>query len=86
MTASKLGCLFTLSLFAFSYDLLAQTTGDIRGTVTDPSGAVVSGAVITATLKGEGAERKAATDSSGQYTMPTLPVGSYAVRITAPGF
>jgi hypothetical protein len=70
----------------FAYDLIAQTTGDIRGTVTDPSGAVVSGAIVTATLKGEGTERKASSDSSGQYTIPTLPVGSYAVHITAPGF
>jgi Carboxypeptidase regulatory-like domain/TonB-dependent Receptor Plug Domain len=86
VTTSKLGRLFTLLLFVLPYDLIAQTTGDIRGTVTDPSGAVVSGAAVTATLKGEGTERKASSDSSGQYTIPTLPVGSYTVHITATGF
>ncbi len=86
MTASRLGYFFTLSLFACVSELVGQTTGDIRGAVTDPSGAVVSGAAVTATLKGEGTERKATSDSSGQYTLPTLPVGSYTVRIAAPGF
>ncbi len=88
MTVSKLGRL----IFTFSCSLLitqglfAQTTGDIRGLVTDPSGAVISGAKVSATLKGEGTERHAVTENSGQYTLPTLAVGSYTVRIQAPGF
>ena len=71
---------------AAASSLVAQTTGDIRGLVTDPSGAVVSGAQITATLPNSGFERKATTDSGGQFTVPTVPVGTYDVKVEAAGF
>jgi hypothetical protein len=65
---------------------IAQTTGDIRGIVKDPSGAVIVGAQITATLTAEGIERRAVSDATGEYTVPTVPVGTYTLRISAPGF
>ncbi len=76
----------SLALLLGAGQLFCQTTGDVRGLVVDPSGAVVSGAKITAVLKGEGTERHAATDATGQFTVPTLPVGSYTIRVQAPGF
>src|SRR6516225_6427728 len=55
----------------------AQTpTGEILGTVLDPTGAVVSGAVITITNTSTGVERKLATNSAGVYTAPA-PVSRY---------
>jgi Carboxypeptidase regulatory-like domain/TonB-dependent Receptor Plug Domain len=75
---------FSLSL---SVSLFAQKiTGTITGVVTDPQGAVVSGAQVTATNQGTGLSRVATTNSSGVYVVPDLPPGSYEVRVKAPSF
>ncbi|MBZ5516540.1 MAG: carboxypeptidase regulatory-like domain-containing protein [Acidobacteriia bacterium] len=63
-----------------------QTTGTIRGTVTDPSGAVVPGASVTVVLNGTAATRKTASDRDGDYVFPALAVGQYAVTVHAQGF
>ena len=63
---------------------LGQPTPSLRGTVTDPSSAVVSGAAIQ--LRGPGRERRTKTDQTGQYSFPTLAPGNYQVRIIAKGF
>ena len=79
MQVSKLGRIpfnLLLALVATGWGVFAQTTGDIRGTVTDPSGAVIAGAQVSAVLKGEGTERHAATENSGQYTTPTMALAS----------
>ena len=66
----------------------AQTagTGAIAGIVSDQSGAVVSGATIKATKEATGESRTATSSSRGNYTVPLLPPGSYAVEITKQGF
>jgi len=64
----------------------AQTTGTIRGTVTDPSGAVVPGARVTAVLSGTNASRITEANGDGDYVFPALSVGRYAVVVEAPGF
>src|SRR5215831_672306 len=65
----------------------AQTvTGQISGTVTDPSGAVVAGAKVTLTYVLTGQQRDFVTDNSGTFTFPELAPGTYQVGITAPGF
>src|SRR6266446_5164517 len=74
-----------LALVSF-HCAIAQTTGVIRGTVKDPSGAVIGGAKITAILQATNATRTAASDIRGEYVFPTLPVGRYTVEIEAPGF
>src|SRR5579872_2861328 len=67
--------------------LSAQTfRGTILGTVTDPSGAVVSGAKVTVRNTATGLERVTQTTSDGSYSIPELPIGSYSVTITQPGF
>jgi carboxypeptidase family protein len=68
--------------------LSAQTvsTGAISGTVTDPSGAVISGVSITASEKATGAKRTATTDSNGVYRFSLLPPGDYQLRFEAKGF
>jgi len=77
-----------LVVFALlSLRALSQTeTGTILGTVTDPSGAVVTGATITVTNTGTGAIRKTATDATGSYTVSGLQPGQYEVLISSSGF
>jgi Carboxypeptidase regulatory-like domain len=61
-------------------------TGSVQGTVTDPSGAVVSGAKITITNKDTGQTLHATTSSAGQYNSGALVPGDYSVRAEAAGF
>ncbi len=67
--------------------VLAQdVTAGIVGTVTDPSGAPLKGASVTATDTERGTVWTAATNDSGGYTLLRLPVGTYGLKVTAPGF
>jgi hypothetical protein len=62
-------------------------TGAITGTVQDASGAVLSGAKVEIVSEATGqAERHLTTDSSGVFTGTLLPVGTYAVQVSAAGF
>jgi hypothetical protein len=65
---------------------VAQTTGSIFGTVTDESGAVVSGARVQATNTLTNEIRNTATNEVGIYTFPELPVGVYRVLVECQGF
>jgi hypothetical protein len=72
-----------------SAPLLAQSTiatGNIQGTLTDPSGAVVAGAKITITNKDTGQVLRVATSSAGTYNSGALVPGEYTVRAEATGF
>lgn len=67
--------------------LAAQTTtGTITGTVTDPSGAIVPNAKVVVINQAEGSTRELVTSNSGIFTAPNLTVGTYRVRVNAPGF
>jgi len=67
--------------------LMAQTfRGTILGTVTDPSGAVVSGAKVTVKNTATGLERTTETSGDGSYSVPELPIGAYDVTVTQAGF
>jgi hypothetical protein len=61
-------------------------TGSITGVVTDPSGAVVVGAVVTAENTGTGLKTTAETNGTGAYTIRFLPVGTYSMAVDAKGF
>src|SRR6266852_1387851 len=63
-----------------------QITGSIRGTVLDPSSAVVQSASVTAKQTETGLERTAMTDHSGAYVLLELPVGHYQLQVEAKGF
>jgi hypothetical protein len=66
---------------------LAQTDrGVITGTVKDASGAVVPGAQVTAVQTGTNASYSSKTTTSGDFTVPSLPVGNYRVRVENTGF
>ncbi len=64
----------------------AQVSAVLSGIVTDPSGAVISGAAVSARNDGTGAVRSALTDAAGRYQFLSLPVGDYEIRATKPGF
>jgi Carboxypeptidase regulatory-like domain/TonB-dependent Receptor Plug Domain len=64
----------------------SATTGALQGTVTDPSGAVITGATVTATNLATGQSRDTTTDSSGSYKLSLLPPGNYSVKFSASGF
>jgi hypothetical protein len=63
-----------------------RTSGTIRGTVTDATGAVIPGATATVHNEGTGLTRSAPTNSSGVYVFSDLPVGTYEVRVELSGF
>ena len=78
--------LLLTSLIA-SISLFAQKiTGDISGTVTDPSGAAVSGALVNAVNSGTNEKASATTNEAGFYRIFNLPPGQYRVSVNAPGF
>ncbi|HEV2493860.1 MAG TPA: carboxypeptidase regulatory-like domain-containing protein [Terriglobia bacterium] len=77
-----------LVAFGLSAPLWGQslTTGAIIGTVTDPTGAVVPNAQITATNTATGASRTTQTGANGSYTVSQLEPGEYKVSVSASGF
>src|SRR5438270_6014521 len=76
-----------LTILTLSTFLLAQTaTTSLRGTVTDPKGAVVSGASVTLSDPATGFSRTTKTDSQGAYQFLELPPATYQMTVTASGF
>jgi hypothetical protein len=74
-------------LFAMSAMAQSQATAaDLSGTVTDPNGAVVAGAAVTARGMGTGVVRQATSNSEGHYTFVGLPPGEYEVSAEATSF
>jgi hypothetical protein len=70
---------------ATPFGLRAQSAAaSLRGTITDPSGALVPEALVQ--LRGPGGEQRATTNTGGQYLFPTLPSGKFNVRVIAKGF
>ncbi len=65
----------------------AQTdTARLIGTITDPTGAVLSGATVTVTDTGTGRVITTKTNDSGEYVLNALPVGKYHIDVTQQGF
>src|ERR1700722_13521568 len=83
-------CFFLLVLVAvtgaFQCAWSQEVTASITGTVTDPSGAAVVGAAVTATSEERGQSYTAVTNESGLYRIAQLPVGSYALKVEKAGF
>jgi hypothetical protein len=74
-------------LFLGTIPLQAQVdTGSIVGTVTDPSGAVISGAKVTLTNLGTNAALTTTTQADGTYKFSPVRIGTYKIDVTAQGF
>jgi hypothetical protein len=83
----KMATLVFLLAIAFSMTLNAQTSlGQIDGTVTDATGAIVPGATITITNAGTQAVRKVTSDTSGFFVATNLPIGDYSVEVKRTGY
>ena len=83
-----------LSIFSLSVVLLGALTapaqggnaGAIRGTVTDPSGALIPGATVHLSNPTSGLDRTATTDGTGQFVFSNVPFNPYRISISAAGF
>ncbi len=64
----------------------AQDTATITGTVKDPSGASIAEAQVVVTSSARGINRSTVTNSTGDYEVAALPIGSYDLTVAAPGF
>ncbi len=72
--------------FFFAASACAQVAAILSGTITDPSGAVVSAANVTAKNVDTGAIRSTVTDAQGHYQFFALPVGQYEIHGLKTGF
>ncbi|MGA2458041.1 MAG: carboxypeptidase-like regulatory domain-containing protein, partial [Terriglobales bacterium] len=77
-------CLVLASSVAYAQGVGAS--GDIRGTVTDQSGALLPKATITVADSQTGLQRTAVTDATGQFQVPNLAPATYDVSVQVPGF
>ena len=78
-----------LALLLAASVALAQmniSTGSISGTVVDPSGQVVPGAIVTLTFELNGEVRSVTTSATGDFSFLALVEGAYSVRVQAQGF
>ena len=63
-----------------------ETTASITGFVTDPSGAAVAGATVTATDIERGTPWTTTTNDAGSYNFPRVPIGTYGLKVESKGF
>jgi len=71
----------------FGASVVAQVDRAVlEGTITDPSGRVISGAAVKVVAGGTGLTEQQPTNSNGYYRMPGLAVGAYKVTVSATGF
>ncbi len=66
--------------------LHAATGGSLSGTVRDPSGAVIPGAILRLINTGQQIDYQSVSDNQGLYSFPNLPVGHYELTVSASGF
>src|ERR1051326_6035663 len=74
--------LLVLSIFR----LCAQQFGEITGTITDSSGAIIAGTQVTVTNSATQQIRQANSNETGAYSIPYLVPGTYTIRIEKAGF
>src|SRR5262245_5597670 len=76
-----LAAISVIGIFSIQALGQGQVTGTITGVVTDPSGAVIQGAKVTALNNATGFKQETVTNSNGFYRLDLLPVGAYSVNI-----
>ncbi|HEU0186234.1 MAG TPA: TonB-dependent receptor [Blastocatellia bacterium] len=75
-----------LTFFSCFISASAQDSAILKGVITDPNGAAVAGAKVTAVNTLTREQRRATTDAQGHYAMDNLAPGSYTVTVSAKGF
>lgn len=79
-------CLLTVLAISASFAVAQQVTAGIFGRVTDPSGASVANATVTAKDVDRGTVFNTTTNEDGAYSLPRVPTGTYELRAEVPGF
>jgi len=83
-TIGIIGLIFLLLLSTNSFAV--ETTASIIGKVTDDSGAILPGALVTATNTATNVSRTATSDDAGNYRIPLLQPGNYTIQVELSGF
>src|SRR5579875_267420 len=80
--------LITFAVLGFASELHAQavSAATITGRITDEAGAAFSGARVKVVGVDTGTSHEVTTNANGLYTVPNLPIGTYTLEVTAPGF
>jgi hypothetical protein len=78
--------LILLCLVLSSVSAHGQSTSSLRGTVTDPSGAVIPGATVTISSSENGSSRRNLTDANGEYSFLQVVPGTYKLTVEKAGF
>jgi len=79
--------LVLIVVFGLCAFVAAQTdTGRVVGTITDPTGAVISNATVTVVDLGTGRTITAKTGAAGEYAVNALPIGKYRIEVSQTGF
>src|SRR6476661_1918177 len=86
MSRSSVCTLVCLAFIASGIARAQISTATLVGTVTDPSGGVVSGVTVQVTNKGTGVRRSATTGASGEYVIPNLSAAHYSITAKMAGF
>jgi hypothetical protein len=81
-----LGLLWGFILFVPPIEAQISTTATISGTVTDPSGAILPGALVAVTRENTTVQTTRQSNGSGEFVIPGLPVGSYTITVSKQGF
>ncbi len=80
-------CLAVFAVLALTLSAFAQVqNGQFTGTVTDPTGAAIANAKITVTNPATDLNLTTTTNSSGNYNVKEVPIGTYKLTVEAPGF
>src|SRR6266404_4978185 len=80
-------CLAVFAVLALTFSAFAQVqNGQFTGTVTDPTGAAVANAKVTVTNPETQLNLTTTTNSSGNYTVKEVPIGTYKITVEASGF
>jgi hypothetical protein len=85
-TISRISPIFVLIFAALAATAQSGNAGAVRGTVTDPSGAVVANATVHLTNASSGLDRTATTDGLGQFSFANVPFNPYRIGVSANGF
>src|SRR5580693_5072667 len=78
--------LVVAALFVCFLPARTAVTGTVAGIVKDQTGAVITGAKLTATNTAQGLKNRTTSNPRGEYVFPSLPVGTYDLLVEAPGF
>jgi len=85
-TICAIGAILLLITAVNASPAYAQATATILGTVMDPSGAVIGGAMVQLKNTGTSLTQNTISDEQGRYRFPDLAIGEYEVQASSPGF